>query len=149
MKFDFGDRRTYAVEPPNELLSRLQAFLPALEASNHELFRKAEEDPDSIDIENVGQDEAHYVEMNLGLGVFEDRSKAASGSGPEDDDMVTSSDSSSQPDSESDSDSSDCSSDDSDLIISSSSPDPRPIKPLPRRGLTHPGITVLGDGISS
>ncbi|KAJ7666191.1 hypothetical protein DFH06DRAFT_1186185, partial [Mycena polygramma] len=56
----------------NELLARVQAFLPQIEASNTALAEKASMDPRSVDIENVDGDEK-VIQMNLGLGVFEDR----------------------------------------------------------------------------
>ncbi|KII92996.1 hypothetical protein PLICRDRAFT_35161 [Plicaturopsis crispa FD-325 SS-3] len=134
MKFDFGDRKTHAVDPPSELLSRVQAFLPQLEASNAALAEKLKNDPQSIDIENIADDAEQVIEMNLGLGVFEERSKSQ--------DSISSSDESSSSDtSESDSsESEDDDSDDSADIISSVFPD-RPIRPLPKR--TRPNIQVL------
>ncbi|KAA1479442.1 hypothetical protein DENSPDRAFT_750275, partial [Dentipellis sp. KUC8613] len=75
--FDFGKRETFAVPPPSDLLARVQAFLPAFEASNAELAQK---DPQSLDIENIGEDEEQYIEMNLGLGVFEQRKQGVTSS---------------------------------------------------------------------
>lgn len=135
------------------VLSRLQAFLPQLEASNAELARRAQADPSSVDIENIPEGAEQYIEMvriknmisislyslrpslqNLGLGVFEDRSNQ------EDVDMSdTSSDSS---DSSSNSESSSSDDDDSDSSSETNSSHPtRPIKPLPRR----PEIVELSD----
>ncbi|KAK7686524.1 hypothetical protein QCA50_010123 [Cerrena zonata] len=159
--FDFGDRTTFAVDPPSELLSRVQAFLPELAASNAELSRKAKENPHSIDIENV-DDENRYIEMNLGLGVFESRSKTQSNTagnsirtGPGIDVEMSNGSRTSQSfgytDSNSDSDS-DMSEDDSsdsetssvDIISSLSSSLSRPIRPLPRRSTNpRPEIIVL------
>lgn len=62
-----SDRKAYPIEPPIELLSRVQAFLPTIHASNEAL---AQQNPEDLDIENIGEDEEHYIEMNLGLGVF-------------------------------------------------------------------------------
>ena len=45
------------------VLSRVQAFLPELAASNADLLRRAREDPDSIDIENIDESQAQYLEM--------------------------------------------------------------------------------------
>lgn len=45
------------------VLSRIQAFLPELAASNADLLRRAREDPSSVDIENVGAEEGRYIEM--------------------------------------------------------------------------------------
>ncbi|KAK0466777.1 uncharacterized protein EV420DRAFT_1240577, partial [Desarmillaria tabescens] len=71
--FDFGERRTFAVDPPSELLSRVQAFLPQIEASNAILTQRVELDPKSVDIEHITEGMEQYIEMNLGLGVFEHR----------------------------------------------------------------------------
>ncbi|KAJ7904266.1 hypothetical protein B0H14DRAFT_595194 [Mycena olivaceomarginata] len=54
----------------NELLGRVQAFLPQIEASNAALEEK---DPHSLDIENTDGDDK-VIQMSLGLGIFEDRS---------------------------------------------------------------------------
>ncbi|KII88262.1 hypothetical protein PLICRDRAFT_68389, partial [Plicaturopsis crispa FD-325 SS-3] len=78
LNFDFGDRSTHAVDPPSELLARVQAFLPVLEASNAALSQKLKDDPQSVDIENISQDAEQVIEMNLGLGVFEERQSGAS-----------------------------------------------------------------------
>ncbi|KAJ7485308.1 hypothetical protein FB451DRAFT_1168593 [Mycena latifolia] len=59
-------------ESLNDLLARVQAFLPELQASNALLAEMAAHDPRSVDIENVEGDEK-VIQMNLGLGVFEDR----------------------------------------------------------------------------
>ncbi|KAK7437390.1 hypothetical protein VKT23_018635 [Stygiomarasmius scandens] len=142
-KFDFGERKTFAV-PPSELLSRVQAFLPQMEASNALLSQKAQADPLSVDIEHVEDGVEQYIEMNLGLGVFETKRS------PSDRDAEMPSSNSS-----SDSDSSDAESDsewDSDEIISSfipsrllrhnsdsssdSAKSRRLISPLPRRSLS-------------
>ncbi|KAJ3557462.1 hypothetical protein NM688_g1458 [Phlebia brevispora] len=153
--FDFGDRRTFMIEPPTELLSRVQAFLPQLAASNADITRRAKEDPASVDIEKLGSD-GRYIQMNLGLGVFEQH-KGASRPRSSDSDTemhdgetsATSSYSSSSPRSESDStDDSDTDSDDSVDIISSTMATlaSRPIRPLPRRKKASPHIVMLGEG---
>ena len=56
------------------LLSRLGAFLPQLRAANAELDSSiaAGQISDKC-IENVGSDEEQYIEMNLGLGVLEEK----------------------------------------------------------------------------
>ncbi|PPQ78594.1 hypothetical protein CVT24_002740 [Panaeolus cyanescens] len=146
-QFDFGNRMTYPVEPPTDLLSRVQAFLPQLEASNNDLAQKAKADPSSIDIEHISDDMEQYIEMNLGLGVFEDRSKRSANTGDDEDtEMSTSSKSSSEEDDDSDADS-----DSSAEIITSFVPSPRPIRPLPRRASSKqsPHIVVLEDKKSS
>ncbi|KAG6907014.1 hypothetical protein DXG01_010917 [Tephrocybe rancida] len=94
--------------PTSDLLARVQAFLPDLEASNAVLEQQRQADPTSVDIENVEDNAERYIEMNLGLGLFEQRGKDDSGRGPaEIDDDSTSSDSSSDSDSDDDDDSND------------------------------------------
>ncbi|KAH9052317.1 hypothetical protein EDB87DRAFT_1527883, partial [Lactarius vividus] len=80
LSFDFGDRRTFGVDPPTELLARVQQFLPQIEQSNAEL---AHRDPRSIDIEHIEETDERVIQMaskrsNLGLGVFEQRRAGAS-----------------------------------------------------------------------
>lgn len=83
--------------------------------------------------------------QNLGLGVFEDRSKASADMSDSDSD---SSDTSSSSDSDADLESSDGSS-----IIGCDAltftRESRPIKPLPKRGSVHPGIVVLDSSSGS
>ncbi|KAJ3774511.1 hypothetical protein FB446DRAFT_728738 [Lentinula raphanica] len=69
-QFDSGERKTWAVEPPSELLSRVQSFLPRIEASNAILNQRVETDPQSVDMEQLENSE-RYIEMNLGLGVYD------------------------------------------------------------------------------
>ena len=45
------------------VLSRVQAFLPQLEASNAILAQRAREDPNSIDIEHIPDGIDQYIEM--------------------------------------------------------------------------------------
>jgi hypothetical protein len=45
------------------VLSRVQAFLPQLKASNEVLLQKAQVDPQSLDIENVDENATHVIEM--------------------------------------------------------------------------------------
>lgn len=45
------------------VLSRVQAFLPQLEASNALLSQRAQEDPDSINIEHIPEGMEQYIEM--------------------------------------------------------------------------------------
>ncbi|KAK5047072.1 hypothetical protein LTR84_007014 [Exophiala bonariae] len=57
--------------PASDLKSRLRAFLPEIEKANSEL-----EDADNVSkqrIDNVPEDEEHYIEMNLELGVLTER----------------------------------------------------------------------------
>ena len=45
------------------MLSRVQAFLPQLKASNEVLLQKAQVDPQSLDIENIDENDTHVIEM--------------------------------------------------------------------------------------
>ncbi|KIJ20468.1 hypothetical protein PAXINDRAFT_166519 [Paxillus involutus ATCC 200175] len=74
------DDKPGPIPPPSELLARVQAFLPTIEASNEALAQK---NPEDIDIENVAEHEEQYIEMNLGLGVFESK-RPKTGSASED-----------------------------------------------------------------
>ncbi|KAJ3709902.1 hypothetical protein C8R42DRAFT_536737, partial [Lentinula raphanica] len=65
-RFGLGKRKTRAVEPPSELLPRVQSFLPQIEASNAIVNQRVETDPQSVDIE-----QPEYIKMNLGLGVYD------------------------------------------------------------------------------
>ncbi|KAJ3183181.1 hypothetical protein HDU85_002207 [Gaertneriomyces sp. JEL0708] len=59
--------KTFRPEPPSELFSRLQAFLPQIASANSQLQSQS---VDERDIENVDEEE-QYIEMNLGVGVFD------------------------------------------------------------------------------
>lgn len=51
------------------VLARLEAFLPQLAESNAELLTRAQANPESVDIENVGEEDGEYIEMvRPGLG---------------------------------------------------------------------------------
>ncbi|KAF9533934.1 hypothetical protein CPB83DRAFT_831741 [Crepidotus variabilis] len=162
--FDFGDRSTFPVQPPTELLSRVRAFLPQLQASNQILEKRMEDDPESVDIEHLSEGMNQFIEMNLGLGLFEDRSKRQHSSESEEDaEMSTSSSSESSLSSactsdpeipfrrgtysyEDDNDSDES----SDAEIITSFVPYRPIRPLPRRATdpkvtASPEIVVIGD----
>ncbi|KAF7723787.1 hypothetical protein EC973_001700 [Apophysomyces ossiformis] len=67
------------------ILSRVQAFLPQLQAANEEL---KQQDPSELDIENVEEDDSQYIEMNLGLGVFEEKTEDASSSDEDSDNEI-------------------------------------------------------------
>jgi hypothetical protein len=83
-KFHFGDRTTYPVKPNSEralsnvvsdssqnsclvsrnpVLTRVQAFLPQMEASNTLLSQRMQDDPTSVDIEHVSEEMGQYIEM--------------------------------------------------------------------------------------
>ncbi|RPD56545.1 hypothetical protein L226DRAFT_531321 [Lentinus tigrinus ALCF2SS1-7] len=166
--FESRDRSTFAVEPPLELLSRVQAFLPELAASNADLLQRAREDPSSVDIESVNAEAPQYIEMNVGLGVFEQHGEAPPGipvadvdfdrdvemSSSEDGDDSSSASSGSDSSDEDSGSSSDDEDSDVDIVVSSSSAQPataRRIKPLPKRaagkasGNSKPEIVVLSE----
>jgi hypothetical protein len=146
--FDFGERKTYAVDPPSELLARIQDFLPRLKEENESLAQRIRDNPSSVDIENIEEDAEQYIEMNLGLGVLETRFKDSDSHSDdeesESDDSLSSSSSSassssspdsssSASDSESDGSDSDNSSDSDSSSIGMKAISSRPLKPLPRR----------------
>ncbi|KAJ8589056.1 hypothetical protein M405DRAFT_852286 [Rhizopogon salebrosus TDB-379] len=139
--FDFGERKTFAVDPPSELLARIQDFLPRLKAENDSLAQRIRDDPSSVDIENIEEDTEQYIEMNLGLGVLETRRKRSHSNSNSDDESESASGESSSSSSSTDSTSS-AESDSEDVSDSDSSSGSsmriaaiatRPIKPLPRR----------------
>ncbi|KAH8549099.1 hypothetical protein BGW37DRAFT_503560 [Umbelopsis sp. PMI_123] len=65
-------RKTFKMPVQSDLMARLQTFLPELESANRQLDQQISVDPREVDIENVDEDE-QYIEMNLGLGVFEEK----------------------------------------------------------------------------
>ncbi|KIK98215.1 hypothetical protein PAXRUDRAFT_134694 [Paxillus rubicundulus Ve08.2h10] len=139
------DDKLGPITPPNELLARVQAFLPAIEASNEALTRS---NPEDIDIENVAEHEGHYIEMNLGLGVFESK-RPRTGSGSEDASSSEESESDSNSDFDSESSSGSESGDDdnsdspSGSLVHTKAVFSRPIKPLPRRVSQRAKIQML------
>ncbi|KAL0263573.1 hypothetical protein SLS55_002554 [Diplodia seriata] len=69
-------RRIYQRQAPpsSSLGDRLKAFLPQLAAANEELERdRAAGKLAAMSLENVGEDDDNYIEMNLGLGVLKER----------------------------------------------------------------------------
>ncbi|KAI5124108.1 hypothetical protein M0805_000922 [Coniferiporia weirii] len=145
-QFDFGVRETRPVEPPTKLLERLHDFLPQMEAANAELERRVQTDPESVDIEHLGHaGDGQYIEMNLGLGVFDVRRPASELDDPSSDDSGSSDDDASISDT-STGNGTDASSSAIGGHASSpigASPTQRPTRPLPKR--TRPGIVVLDD----
>ncbi|GLB44665.1 putative protein with domain of unknown function (DUF4598) [Lyophyllum shimeji] len=133
------------VPPPSELLSRVTAFLPALQASNALLEQRAQQDPKSVDIEHIDEGMGQYIEMNLGLGVFESRPPGFPEDATTSSGSPSASSSSASSSSASDTDASYDSDSESDAEIITSFTPIRPIKPLPRRswGNRRPQIVVL------
>ncbi|KAG8928029.1 hypothetical protein FRC02_007450 [Tulasnella sp. 418] len=153
-----SERKTFAVPPPSNLLARLEAFLPEIKAANEELAKMAEIDPSSMDIEKIDDDVTDsdededsvdaseeaaakirepYIEMNLGLGVFEQRPVNQEHSQSDDDSDSSDTESSEDEDGEGDEDDemhmSDAPSKD---LLSSRSPESKP---------SQPKIVILSD----
>ncbi|KAL4989334.1 hypothetical protein BDW68DRAFT_72253 [Aspergillus falconensis] len=70
----------HRIEQEPSLLSRLSAFLPQMKYANEDLERKIAAGrgkeirlDDDVDEESDGQREGQYIEMNLGLGVLEEK----------------------------------------------------------------------------
>ncbi|KAL6234474.1 hypothetical protein BDW75DRAFT_163939 [Aspergillus navahoensis] len=68
------------IEQEPSLLSRLSAFLPQMKSANENLEREIAAGrgkeirlDDDVDEESDGQREGQYIEMNLGLGVLEEK----------------------------------------------------------------------------
>ncbi|KAL1969309.1 hypothetical protein VTN77DRAFT_9501 [Rasamsonia byssochlamydoides] len=65
------------------LLSRLSSFLPQLQAANEDLEREIARGQDVV-MDDVKDEEGQYIEMNLGLGVLEEKNGHGSDSDIED-----------------------------------------------------------------
>ncbi|KAL0078205.1 hypothetical protein F4703DRAFT_1879197 [Phycomyces blakesleeanus] len=78
------ERKTFKIAPPTDIMSRLQAFLPQIQAANASLQNMK---PEDLDIEQVEEDE-QYIEMNLGLGVYEHKREVSDSEDDEDDDDI-------------------------------------------------------------
>ncbi|GAB5593541.1 hypothetical protein Unana1_08441 [Umbelopsis nana] len=70
-------KKTYKVPVKSDLMARLQTFLPEIENANKQLSEQVSIDPKQVDIENVDED-GQFIEMNLGLGVFEEKKPSGS-----------------------------------------------------------------------
>lgn len=67
--------------PPSSLLSRLNSFLPAIASANSELDKAiARGEGAKYSIEAVDSDDERVIEMNLGLGVLEEKRPGVSDS---------------------------------------------------------------------
>lgn len=61
-------------QPGGGLLQRLKTFLPALEAANQELEKEKKDGTiERRNIERVEEGEGSYIELDLGLGVLEEK----------------------------------------------------------------------------
>ncbi|KAK2958748.1 hypothetical protein BLNAU_6251 [Blattamonas nauphoetae] len=61
--------------PPSSLLDRLNSFLPMMRESNDILIRQlqsGELKPEDVDPEAVDEENGDFVEMDVGVGVFEE-----------------------------------------------------------------------------
>jgi hypothetical protein len=54
------------------VLTRVQAFLPQMEASNILLSQRMQEDPTSVDIEHVPEGMDQYIEMVQSFAIVDD-----------------------------------------------------------------------------
>ncbi|KAH3298505.1 hypothetical protein KXW39_004729 [Aspergillus fumigatus] len=78
--------RIHRMTKEPDLLSRLSAFLPKLKSANEDLQREiAAGRGKDLQLDEVDQEEGQYIEMNLGLGVLEE--KRADGSTSTDDEI--------------------------------------------------------------
>ncbi|KAI8372548.1 hypothetical protein EDC96DRAFT_52232 [Choanephora cucurbitarum] len=78
-------QKTSPLGGSSDILSRVQAFLPQMKEANEQLKHA---DPSKLDIENV-DDQEQYIEMNLGLGVFEEKKDESDSSSDEDIEIPT------------------------------------------------------------
>ena len=93
------------------VIQRLHSFLPQIAKANKDL-EKLKDSSTNVDIEHIEDEEKPYIEMDLGLGVFDLKPKKGSSNGDNDDsDTGSSSDS------------------DNEIIVS---PDSKKSKNLPR-----------------
>ncbi|EAW22648.1 NOPCHAP1/New4 family protein [Aspergillus fischeri NRRL 181] len=66
--------RIHRITKEPDLLSRLSAFLPKLKSANEDLQREiAAGRGKDLQLDEVENQEGQYIEMNLGLGVFEEK----------------------------------------------------------------------------
>ncbi|CUA70702.1 hypothetical protein RSOLAG22IIIB_04298 [Rhizoctonia solani] len=117
-----------------DLLTRLEAFLPAMHESTQQLQQRVQSDPSSLDIEHLDPSAQEYIEMNLGLGVYESRPNPHESES----DSSSGSDSDSTSDSDSDSSSDDQRPDVLSILM-------RAVPPVPRTQLpaNRPNIVML------
>eukprot|EP00741_Cyanophora_paradoxa_P002482 tig00000076_g2406.t1 len=64
--------KTERVAVPSALLGRVAEFLPQIAKANETLQEQIEAStPDAFDIEKVDEENGHYIEMNLAMGIFD------------------------------------------------------------------------------
>ncbi|EKV06778.1 hypothetical protein Pdw03_3766 [Penicillium digitatum] len=79
--------RIHRMKGDSELLSRLNAFLPKMKNANEDLQRQIEAgEAEDLVLDNADETGEQYIEMNLGLGVLEERRDGDSASDEETDD---------------------------------------------------------------
>ncbi|OLY78965.1 hypothetical protein AYI68_g6978 [Smittium mucronatum] len=66
-----NEKKTFEIKPPSELLSRIANFLPLLKQENEKLEQSLTSNPETLNIENIGEDETQFIEMDLNLGIFD------------------------------------------------------------------------------
>ncbi|KAI9202973.1 uncharacterized protein BJ171DRAFT_157461 [Polychytrium aggregatum] len=74
--------KTFRSTGPSDLLSRVGQFLPQIQAANVELSARIQQG-ESVDIEQIAAKGARYIQMDLGLGVFDVEPKARERTGDE------------------------------------------------------------------
>ncbi|QRV88693.1 hypothetical protein RhiJN_16711 [Ceratobasidium sp. AG-Ba] len=111
-----------------------------MEQSTQELQQRARTDPSGFDIEHLAPSTHEYIEMNLGLGVYESRANRQSSPHSSDPSDTDSSTSSSSSDSDSDSEDSDASDRPDVLSILMSAAPPVPRIPHPP---ARPNIVMI------
>ncbi|KAG1474694.1 hypothetical protein G6F56_000203 [Rhizopus delemar] len=62
------ENKTFKFSTSSDILSRVQAFLPQIQQANEKLQN---EDTSKLNIEDVDENAEQYIEMNLGLGVYD------------------------------------------------------------------------------
>ncbi|KAJ5188872.1 hypothetical protein N7491_005193 [Penicillium cf. griseofulvum] len=79
--------RIHRMKADSEILSRLSAFLPKMRDANEDLQRQIEAGKaGDLVLDNADENGGQYIEMDLGLGVLEEKRDGDSSSGEESDD---------------------------------------------------------------
>ncbi|KAJ1982791.1 hypothetical protein H4R35_000150 [Dimargaris xerosporica] len=74
-------RQSFQRDQSLGLIGRLKHFIPELKAANDDLERQTTDNPLAFNMEHVDSEDERYVEMNLGLGVFDKRDPNADDDG--------------------------------------------------------------------
>ncbi|KAJ5513908.1 hypothetical protein N7463_003460 [Penicillium fimorum] len=79
--------RIHRMKGDSDILSRLNAFLPKMKDANEDLQRKIEAgEAGDLIVDNADENGEQYIEMDLGLGVLEEKRDGDSSSEEESDD---------------------------------------------------------------